>query len=202
MTEAGERWRTDDRPDPDRCARLLADAFVREPATSWICGGSASVRQSWFTATLRTQAALPGARRHTLAGPDGRPVGAAVLTPPAAEPPAIARARWAARVLARCGPRPLGRTLSCLRAAEEGAPEGAWTLEFVGVLPSAAGRGAGRRLLDHALAGAPSTAGVFLTTADPGNVPIYRRLGFRTLRELPVGPLRVTAMYRMAAPGH
>ncbi|MER6446739.1 hypothetical protein DEJ51_32230 [Streptomyces venezuelae] len=193
----------DDAPPPGRCAPVLAAAFVREPAMAWIAGGSDRVRQAWFTATLRTHATLPGARRHLLADGRGRPLAAAVLTPPAAVPSGAARAAWAARTLAGCGPRALVRTLRYLHAAEAETPAGAWTLEFIGVEPGAAGRGTGGRLLGHLLATTPAPGGIFLTTADGANVRLYRRFGFTTVRRLTVGPLEVTAMWRPdAPPGH
>ncbi|MFG2485437.1 GNAT family N-acetyltransferase [Streptomyces virginiae] len=186
----------DDAPPPARCAPVLAAAFVREPAMTWISGGSDRVRRAWFTTTLRTHATLPGARRHLLVDRHGRPVAAAVLTPPAAAPSGAARAAWAARTLAGCGPRTLLRTLRYLHAAEAETPPGAWTLEFIGVEPAAAGRGTGGRLLDRLLAATPAPGGVFLTTADEANVRLYRRFGFTTLRRLTVGSLEVTAMWR------
>lgn len=188
--------RIDTAPAPDACADLLASAFAAEPAVSWICGTSAASRAHWFRATLRTHASLAGARRTALVDADGRPLAAAVLTPPGAVPGAGARARWAARTLLRCGPLALARTLRYLDAAEGRAPEGAWTLEFVGVRPDLTGRGAGRTLLDHVLAAVPAGAGVHLTTADPSNVPLYRRFGFVTQHEIALGPLTVTAMAR------
>ncbi|MEV7559643.1 GNAT family N-acetyltransferase, partial [Streptomyces sp. NPDC089795] len=105
---------------------------------------------------------------------------------------------WAARALAGCGPRALLRTLRYLHAAEAETRPGAWTLEFIGVEPAAAGRGTGGRLLGHLLATTPAPGGVFLTTADEANVRLYHRFGFTTLRRLPVGPLEVTAMWRPA----
>ncbi|MEU2183098.1 GNAT family N-acetyltransferase [Streptomyces thermolilacinus] len=197
MPEAGaEGWRIDPDPDPDACAVLLAAAFAREPAVSWICAGSATVGTHWFRATLRTHAGLDGARRTALVGADGRLLAAAVLTPPGATPTVGARALWAARTGLRCGPRALVRTLRYLGVTDGGAPPGAWTLEFVGVRPDQTGRGAGRLLLDHVLAATPAPHGLYLTTADPANIPLYRRFGFATLRETPLGPLRVTSMSR------
>ncbi|MFF2961737.1 GNAT family N-acetyltransferase [Streptomyces sp. NPDC057963] len=186
----------DDCPPVDACARVLADAFVREPAVSWICGNSADARRNWFDATLRADATLPGSRRYTLTGDGGRPLAAAVLTPPGAALSLAAQAQWGARTLARCGSRAVQRTLRYLQITEAGAPEGAWTLEFIGVDPGAAGRGAGRRLLDRLFADTPATAGVFLATADPGNVALCQHFGFVTLRRLSVGPLNVATMLR------
>ncbi|MFE5912458.1 GNAT family N-acetyltransferase [Streptomyces wedmorensis] len=86
-----------------------------------------------------------------------------------------------------------------MRHAETAAPVGAWTLEFIGVRPDTAGRGAGRYLLDHVLAATPAQAGFFLTTADPANVPLYRRFGFVDLRRTTLGPLDVRAMVKPGA---
>ncbi|MEU9704162.1 hypothetical protein AB0E14_25075, partial [Streptomyces sp. NPDC047981] len=125
-------------------------------------------------------------------------------------------AGWAACTLARCGPRALGRTLRYLSRTEATVPAGAWTLEFVGVVPRAAGRGIGRRILDHALdaldegdavddggfavgggeRAAGAGGGVFLTTADPVNVGLYRHFGFTVLGDVRVGPVVTTAMWR------
>ncbi|AQT74972.1 MULTISPECIES: GNAT family N-acetyltransferase [Streptomyces] len=186
-------WRIDTDPDPVACADLLASAFAREPAVSWICGDSATARTHWFRSTLRTHAGLAGARRAALVGPDGRLLAAAVLTPPGATPSAAARAGWAARTVRHCGPRALGRTLRYLRATEAGAPPGSWTLEFIGVRPDLTGRGAGRVLLDHVLSTAHDT---YLTTADPSNVPLYGHFGYTALRETRLGPLTITSMTR------
>ncbi|WP_371097030.1 GNAT family N-acetyltransferase [Streptomyces sanglieri] len=186
----------DDCPPVDACARVLADAFARESATSWICGGSSTTRENWFDATLRADASIPGSRRYALTEVGGGPIAAAVLTPPGARLSAAAQAQWAARALARCGPRSVQRTLRYLDLTEAVAPDSAWTLEFIGVVPAAAGRGAGRRLLARLLADTPAAAGIYLTTADPGNVALYQHFGFVTLRHLSVGPLNVATMLR------
>ncbi|MGX2994391.1 GNAT family N-acetyltransferase [Streptomyces sp. JNUCC 64] len=173
---------------------VLTAAFAHEPATRWICGGSTGVRDRWFAATLAAHDTLPGALRLTL-DRGAEPVAAAVLTPPDGSPPGRARAAWAARAALGCGPAALVRTLRYLDAAEAAVPPGAWTLEFLGVVPEQRGRGMARRLLDHVLATLPAPAGVFLTTADPDNRALYRRFGFTTVRRLPVGPLTTTAMW-------
>ncbi|MFF9982899.1 GNAT family N-acetyltransferase [Streptomyces erythrochromogenes] len=193
MPEASWRIVTD--PDPVACADLLAAAFAREPAVSWICGDSASARTRWFRSTLRTHARLAGAGggRVALVDPDGRLLAVAVLTPPGAAPSAAGQAAWAARTALLCGPRALGRTLRYLRATEGGAPPGAGTLEFIGVHPDLTGRGAGRALLDHVLA---TAHGDYLTTADPSNVPLYRHFGYAPLHETRLGPLTITSMAR------
>lgn len=197
MSETASQWRIDANPGPATCARTLAAAFQQEPAVSWICGASRTLRTHWFDTTLRTHATLPGALRYAVTSrSDARPIAAAVLTPPGAAPGVPARAAWAARTGLRCGPSALGKTLRYLHQAEALAPAGAWTLEFIGVRPDSMGRGAGRFLLDHVLAATTAPAGFFLTTADPANVPLYRRFGFTELQRTVLGPLTVTAMAR------
>ncbi|MGW6820744.1 GNAT family N-acetyltransferase [Streptomyces sp. NPDC055005] len=196
MSDTARPWRIDTTPDPVACAHALAAAFAREPAVSWICGPSRAVRTHWFETTLRTHATLDGARRHALVGPDGVAVAAAVLTPPLATPTIGARALWAARTGVRCGPRALRRTLRHLHHGEGLTPDGTWTLEFIGVRPDLAGRGAGGALLDHVLTTTHAPAGFFLTTADPATVPLYRRFGFTVLRRTSLGSLEITAMTR------
>ncbi|MEU8760059.1 GNAT family N-acetyltransferase [Streptomyces sp. NPDC048659] len=196
MAERSSPWHVASAPDPGACADTLAAAFSHEPAVSWICGGSRNVRAAWFETTIRTHATVPGASRHTLTAPDGRTVAAAVLTPPRARPTTQALVSWSARTLLRCGPPALGRTLRYFRHTESAAPPDAWTLEFLGVRPDAAGRGAGGFLLRHLLATTPAPYGFFLTTADPANVPFYRRFGFADLGCTALGPLRINAMAR------
>ncbi|MGW1278755.1 GNAT family N-acetyltransferase [Streptomyces tsukubensis] len=201
MAEPGGPPVLDDAASVAACRTVLSAAFAAEPATRWICGGSATtVRERWFATTLAAHATLPGGRRLSLAE-DGEPVAAAVLTPPGGTPSGPARAAWAVRTALGCGPAALTRTLRYLDAVESAAPADAWTLEFLGVVPARRGRGAGSRLLARALAGLPAPGGVFLTTADPANEPLYRRFGFLTLRSIPVGPLTTTAMWRPAGQG-
>ncbi|MFC8276541.1 GNAT family N-acetyltransferase [Streptomyces sp. NPDC057271] len=196
MSEGARKWRIESNPDPAACARTLAVAFACEPGVSWICGASETVRTHWFEATLRAHATLPGALRYLLTTPGGQPVASAVLTPSGAVPKASVRAVWAARTGMRCGPPALWRTLRYLHRSEAATPAGAWTLEFIGVRPDIAGHGAGRFLLDHVLAATEAPAGFFLTTADPANVPFYRRFGFTDLQRTVLGRLDVTAMAR------
>lgn len=195
---AGGRWRLDAAPAPDLCAAVLTAAFATEPVSGWICGDSERARRHWFAATLAAHATVPGARRHLLTDGTGHPVASAVLTPPGAGPSAGAKAAWAARTLLRCGPGPLIRTLRYLGGTASAAPDGAWNLEFIGVLPEHTGRGAGRRLLNQLLA--PALGSVHLTTADPDNVAFYERLGFTTHARLRIGPITTTAMSRPAPP--
>ncbi|MCX4869739.1 GNAT family N-acetyltransferase [Streptomyces sp. NBC_01369] len=196
FTDPAERGpEIDDCPTVDACARVLADAFAREPAVSWVGGGSSAARGNWFAAPLRADANLPGSRRYALTGDGGRPIVVAILTPPGAALSPAAQAQWGPYARALWAP---GRATDPALSADHRSQcaRGGLDAEFIGVDPGAVGRDAGRRLLDRLLADTSATAGVFLTTADPGNVALYQHFGFVTLRRLSVGPLNVATMLR------
>ena len=75
-----------------------------------------------------------------------------------------------------------------------------WHLAFIGVEPMAMGQGIGNVLLDHALARIDSEgAPAYLESTNPRNQTLYRRHGFKAVRDIQVGdgpPL--TPMYRPA----
>ncbi|MFE3092402.1 GNAT family N-acetyltransferase [Streptomyces sp. NPDC059248] len=200
MAEGRTGWRVAEAPGPAVCAEVLAAAFAEESTARWICRGSDAVRGRWFAALLRTQATVAGGRRLLVTDPDGRAVGAAVLTPPSGRPPVGARVTWTARTLAHCGGRALTRTLRYLAVTERSAPPDAWTLEFIGVRPEYAGKGAGRRLLEELPASAPAPGGIFLTTSDTANVGLYESFGFTVTGRLRIGPLETVAMWRAPGP--
>ncbi|MEV3873993.1 GNAT family N-acetyltransferase [Streptomyces sp. NPDC049906] len=180
------------------CGTVLSAAFAREPGLRWICGDATVRRERWFAATLAAHDTLPGARRLTL-DRGGVPIAAIVLTPPGGTPPARAKARWVTGTGLGCGPGALVRTLRYAHGAETATPQGAWTLEFLGVVPEHRGLGAARRLLDHVVSELPAPGGIFLTTADPENERLYRRFGFTTRQHLVLGPLTTAAMWRPGA---
>ena len=95
FTDPAERGpEIDDCPTVDACARVLADAFAREPAVSCVGGGSSAARENWFAATLRADATLPGSLRYALTGDGSRPIAVAILTPPGAALSPAAQAQW------------------------------------------------------------------------------------------------------------
>jgi len=84
-------------------------------------------------------------------------------------------------------------------------PEPHFHLGMIGVRRGAAGRGHGRRLLEHihglSVAEAASR-GVSLTTEDPGNVPLYQRFCYGIVGQEPVaGGLQTWGFFRPDDPG-
>lgn len=184
-----------DDPPLQVCVEVLSAAFAQEPAVMRFCGTDERRRTAWFDALLRTHASLPGSRLILARG--DRPVAAALVTPPGCRPTAAAQWGWTGRTLWCCGPRPLIRTLDYLRRTEPWKPAGAWTLDFVGVLPGERGRGLARRLCDRGQADHPE-APAFLTTADPRNVALYEDWGFGACARAVIGGLAVVGMSRGA----
>lgn len=77
-----------------------------------------------------------------------------------------------------------------------------WYLPMIGVDPRAQGKGIGAELMRHALARCDrEKALAYLETANPRNIPLYRRFGFEITGEIRVGsaPL-MTPMVRRYRP--
>jgi GNAT superfamily N-acetyltransferase len=180
-----------DDPPLDACTLVLAAAFAEEPTVVRLCGKAASRRTAWFDALLRTHATLPG--RRLLLIRDGRAVGVAIATAAGARPRPADQARWTLRTLRGCGPRTLFGTLAYLRRTEAWKPVDAWTLEFVGVLPEARGQGFARELYERAQED-HREAPAYLTTADPQNVELYQRWGFRAFVRITFRGLNVVGL--------
>ncbi|MGK8523973.1 hypothetical protein ACRS6B_21565 [Nocardia asteroides] len=146
---------------------------------SWVAGDR---KRHWFAATAR----LPHLVTRTAPG------AAALLSPPGTAPGAVAQLAWTTRVLLRCGPASVYRTLVYTRAAQRRKPSRAWTLEFIGA--ERPGHRAGGRLLEMILA---EFGDLWLTTADPDNVPLYRHFGFTVTDHWSLGALDVRALRRV-----
>lgn len=161
-------------PDPARRARVL---------------------RRFFTGTVRDALAF-GAVDGAVA-PDGRLLGVAVWLPPGAFPWSGRRkARFTPTMLAVLAAAPgsfLGFTRLGANAERLHPPDRHWTLETMGVAPSAQGQGTGSRLIGPGLARADAEGlACYLTTARGENVPFYQRFGFQVeddaLPLVPGGP--------------
>lgn len=75
-----------------------------------------------------------------------------------------------------------------------------WYLAMIGVDPKHQGQGVGAALMRHALARCDREHAVaYLETANPRNIPLYRRFGFEVIGEIQVGAApKMTPMLRAA----
>lgn len=173
--------RTATAADRDATARLLARAFIDDPAMAYLFADadSRAMRlQRFFGMITRVD---PDTESWTLAlDAGGTPVAAALWRPPGAwQTPALAMLRLLPRLLATFGtglPRALALQ-SVLEAHHPKAPH--WYLQFVGCVPEAQGQGFGGAAIRARLAicdaqGLPAA----LETATPGNLGLYQALGF------------------------
>lgn len=186
----------------DRAAvtNVLARAFIRDPALAHIFPAEAPrpVRLARFFSLITATESNPALTDLALHD-HGRPVAAAVWRAPGGwKTPAATMLAHAWPMLRTFGTA-LPRALSLqgmLEAHHPSAPH--WYLEFAGCLPELHGRGYGgaaiRTRLAHCDASRTPAA---LETANEGNVPLYRSLGFEVSGSftVPKGP-RFWAMWR------
>lgn len=174
----------------EACGALLARAFFDDPIFRWVepdATARARFLEPFFTALTR--------RSHRLAvalatAPDL--VGASLWKGPdlrRLSPEQVALtgfdriADWAsAEALAR-----LDAVFDPVETAfAEDVPEPVWYLGVLGVAPGMQGRGIGSSLMRPLLERADREGfAVTLETAQPRNLPLYRRHGFEIVRELP-----------------
>ncbi len=117
---------------------------------------------------------------------DGGIAGVALIHPPGAYPlPWTAQLRNVIRIVSTTGLYGLGRWQTWLRAIDRRHPrEPHLYLEHLGVEPALQGRGLGSSLLE-VLSDRANREGLacFLETANPRNLPLYRRFGFEVVAE-------------------
>lgn len=188
----------------DDAAALLAEAFADYPTTAWFVAPSppgsrealATLMRFFVTARLLRDEPVLGTRvGSTLAAV------ALVSFPEAgASPPALAAARetlWATvGAAARSRYETYGRAVQPLLAQAASVH-----VNLLGVHPAFRGRGCARRLIDRVQALAetmPGDRSVSLTTEDPGNLRLYRYLGYEVAGRAEVAPGITSWMMRRA----
>lgn len=189
------------RADVDAVAAVLARSFDEDPVFRHLFrtdGRRAAALGRLFRRV--TLEALPHGEVHVTAHGDA----AAVCYPPSAPRDSLLGTLRLVPALASAGGwRRLPGVLRTLSSIDEHHPqEPHYYLLFMGVLPERQGRGIGRALIEDLLRG-PAATGMpaYLEATSPDNARLYERLGFRTVRELPLpggGPV-MRAMWRDAS---
>jgi ribosomal protein S18 acetylase RimI-like enzyme len=174
----------------EACGALLARAFFADPIFRWVEPDDAARARflvPFFTGLTR--------RSHRLAvalTTEGEMLGASLwkspglvdLTPPQLAMTGLDRiGEW----LSVPALRRLDAVFDPVEAAfAEDLREPVWYLGVLGVEPGLQGRGIGSQLMRPILERADlERRAVTLETAQPKNLPLYRRVGFEVLRELP-----------------
>lgn len=175
--------------DAEAVVDVLAEAFRDYPVMRHVLGAAPPEQVRTLIGFFVSARVL---RREPMLGirSDRTLVAAALVTPPGtrAAPPALTARReevWAdLGAEARARYEALGAVWHGVAIAEEN-----FHVNMIGVRAAQAGRGLGRRLLDHVHAMSradPSSAGVTLSTEDPRNVPLYEHLGYRVTSHIRV----------------
>lgn len=167
--------------DPERDAdmvRVLADAFLDDPALSWLLpdAGARRARLAHMFAALIKADRKAGM---ILASPGGEAV--TLWRAPGQTKAGIAETLAEGWPMLRTFGAALGRamTVSGAMAAHHPVPDDYWYLHYAAVAPAAQGRGWGGAAIREGIARATDEGKpVMLETAKEANVTIYLRLGF------------------------
>lgn len=187
------------RADLPRVVDTWVDAFSGDPYLRWIApddGAWPAFGADW----MRFISDLCFERGHTFVGAD---VAIAWIPPDLALVDADDMARGSAILERHAGEQRAADAVSTILAARARAMEQPhWTLQYVGVRASAAGRGLGGAAIAPTLDtidrdGLPCG----LTSTNPRNVPFYERHGFRVAAEItsPDGQVTLRPMQRTLA---
>jgi ribosomal protein S18 acetylase RimI-like enzyme len=168
--------------DVDEAVRVLAAAFAEDPITGFLLAkepGYPDRVEKFFSILMRVRIALD--MPVILAREPGRIHGAAMgYTTARPKWPSDLAEEWSA--FENSNPGMVARMAQYERIADEFAPgESHYYLGVIGVDPELRGRGIGSRLLTafcSLSADDQLSSGVYLETAQPSNVPFYRRAGF------------------------
>lgn len=186
----------------NEAVELLCAAFRDYPVMRFVLGDAGDDHE----ARLRELIGFFCDKRLTRGWPvlalreEGRCAGVALVSEPepVPAPPALLAAHF--RLRNRLGDDAMDRLAAFEEATDRFEPaEPHHLLGVLGVHPDFQRRGFARRLLDEVASLArrhPTSAGVWLTTEDPGNVPFYLGQGFRNVGEVDVGRLHSWAFVR------
>ena len=186
------RWR--------ELSAALAEAFHDDPVFSWLLpdGATRTAALRRFFAIETRHIALRHRQSTTTAG-TGEAAGAALILPPGQWRTPVRVQALHAPGYQRAFGRQLPRALGTLTILERRHPRHRhYYLAYIGVRPSAQGRGLGTALLQPLLDRCDrEQLPAYLEASSPGNARLYRRLGFTT-REIirPLGSPPIELMIR------
>lgn len=177
-------------------ARVMDRAFRNDPSVDFVLGDipGGFEREHHLYVALCAAPAFDSDGVHLMA--DG--TGAAIWYPPGV---GVSDAAWEAFVAKAVNPARLAALGAQAALCDAYRPEtDHWTLELIGIDPSAQGQGVGRVLMARGLAQADAAeCPVFLASSNPANLSFYTRLGFALLAEVRSGDVPpVFAMVRPA----
>jgi GNAT superfamily N-acetyltransferase len=192
VTTGGRRAAALGRPDLPAIVEVLRESFVVYPVMRYVLGRTPRADDPHLATLLRFFATARLLRGEPVLGvrAGDELAGVALVSFPDGPSSPVELARCREETWEALGGDARARYERFGEACAPFFPDSARThLNMIGVRPTARGTGIARLLVDAVVALAatrPGTGAVTLTTEDPANLPIYRRIGF-----LEVGHARV-----------
>ncbi|MDR2194597.1 MAG: GNAT family N-acetyltransferase [Treponema sp.] len=181
--------------DLDDAVSLLAASFHDRPFYRYLAPDAAERRIFLIDNFLQRITQGLGVNETDLAIADGKAVGIAVWSPPAASEPDAARHTTEARAMeeslsmysAGLRERFVSFIKTLTKAREQTIRQPFWSLAPIAVLPDARGKGVASALIKKKLKEIDKRSlPCFLGTQDAINVTIYEKFGFQKMREDPI----------------
>ncbi len=186
----------------DEIAQLLVGAFENGSGLSQICHAEGEELQRRLRFLFRAGLAMQATANQVVLSvtQDERVVGVAVMQEPESHFPLWAQIRWLLQMSFGISPVVAWHLWQSLRILERHhPPEPHYYLMLLGVHPNFQRKGYARALLEvlHARSEAhPTSIGVYLETANPQNVALYKYFGYHLKAQVNINGVENFIMFR------
>lgn len=184
-----------DKKDSDRLVDIICSSFVNDPCFRWMIGQKNFEKKIYFLADYLVEETL--AKGEVFIGPTGD--AAALWQSEKKERLSLAVIFRNLKFLFNMGLPTVWRSLKLLKLkyAQISNQNPYLYLACIGVMPSGQGKGLAKALLDPVLADAENSGrDVYLETANPLNVNIYKKRGFEIIDEVDLSEIKITFMVK------
>lgn len=184
-----------DKKDSNRLIDIICSSFVNDPCFRWMIGQKNFEKKIYFLADYLVEETL--AKGEVFIGPTGD--AAALWQSEKKERLSLAVIFRNLKFLFNMGLPTVWRSLKLLKLkdAHISNQNPYLYLACIGVMPSEQGKGLAKALLDPVLADAENSGrDVYLETANPLNVNIYKKRGFEIIDEVDLSEIKITFMVK------
>ncbi|MNK47792.1 Acetyltransferase (GNAT) family protein [compost metagenome] len=184
-----------DKKDFTLLVDIICSSFVNDPCFRWMIGNKNFEKKIHFLAEYLVEETL--AKGEIFIGPTGDAV--ALWQSEKREPLSAAIIFRNLKFLFQMGLPTVWRSLKLLKLKQAHISDQNphLYLACIGVMPSGQGKGLAKGLLDPILADAENSGrDVYLETANPVNINIYRKKGFEIIDEVDLSEIRITFMVK------
>jgi len=184
-----------DKKDSNRLVDIICSSFVNDPCFRWMIGQKNFEKKIYFLADYLVEETL--AKGEVFIGPTGD--AAALWQSEKKERLSLVVIFRNLKFLFNMGLPTVWRSLKLLKLkdAHISNRNPYLYLACIGVMPSEQGKGLAKALLDPVLADAENSGrDVYLETANPLNVNIYKKRGFEIIDEVDLSEIKITFMVK------